>query len=100
MFTIVTDVQITRRKRVHLVLDARGDTQFAAARLADVLDWLRGNDQTAVIIHDSSEQSWSVALRHINRALLQVERENEEAKALTSPAAQAQPELPLEPKET
>ncbi len=72
MYFIVADVQITRRKRVHLVLDENNEVAFAAARLTDVLAWLHDRDLTQITIQDQSERLWSVDIHHIDSALVYI----------------------------
>jgi len=100
MFVIVTDVQITRRKRVHLVLGANGETEFIAAKFGDVISWLNDQGQREIIIQDQSERLWKVALRHINRALIDLVKEQRETEALTAAAEEREPPLPLNLKGT
>jgi len=100
MFVVVTDVQITRRKRVHLVLSDDGMTEFAAAKFGDLVAWLNDQGQTEIILQDQNEQLWKVEIRHINRALVELVTEQREAEALTRAADAAQPSLPFNTKGT
>ncbi len=40
MFIIFPDCQLTRRKRVHWVIDDKGDVSFSSADLSDCINWL------------------------------------------------------------
>lgn len=46
LLTVVVDVQITRRKRYHMVIDHRGETVTASGFASDVFDYLASEGHT------------------------------------------------------
>ncbi len=61
MFTIFPDCQLTRRKRVHWVIDDEGDVAFSSADLSDCIRWLydRG-DMVAMVEVTGHDQPWKL----------------------------------------
>lgn len=54
MMTIYADTEITRRKRMHQIIDAQDETRWHGAKIVDCLQWLLDNDQrTALIVTDN-----------------------------------------------
>lgn len=51
MWMIVSDMEITRRKRLNTVIDEDDVLQFSAPRLGDCLRWLIEMEQSRVLIH-------------------------------------------------
>lgn len=56
---LYADVQITRRYRLHHVLDDAGTLAFSAATLGAVLAWLHEEGYTSVSV-DDGERSWQL----------------------------------------
>lgn len=46
-FLIVTDHELTRRKRFHFVFDKAGDVVHSARRWLDCMDYLKAEDETS-----------------------------------------------------
>lgn len=69
MYIIITDVQITRRKRVHMIVNTDGNLQLAATTLAEAFTWLLDNGHLAVLIEAGLRQCYQLELRHIGGAL-------------------------------
>lgn len=69
MYTILTDVQITRRKRVHIVIDKDGDVQITASSLREAFDWLTEQAEPQVLVEAGASHIYRVTLEPLSAIL-------------------------------
>lgn len=60
MLTILCEVPITRRKRVHLICDPTGDVKVALTDLGQALQWIADNDRYPVFLEDADGRTWRI----------------------------------------
>ncbi len=65
MLIILTDVQITRRKRVHMIVNTAGELRYAAPSLDEAFTWIADQGETEVIIEAGSAGCYRIHLRPI-----------------------------------
>lgn len=52
---IYCDVQITRRKRLHYIMDEHDEPKWTGARILDAFSWLLDNDQRQFWLEDKGK---------------------------------------------
>ena len=55
MFTMMTDVQMTRRKRLIFILDENDTVLWSGANVAEALDWLIENGHVQCTVEGQRE---------------------------------------------
>lgn len=69
MMTIILDVQLTRRKRAHLVVEPDGETRFASSQFSEVIEWLAEREVSALNIETVGGESYVMSLRSTKSVL-------------------------------
>ena len=54
MITVHTDIKVTRRKRLHMVMDGTGLLMFSAGTIIEVLDFLYENEHLKARFSDEN----------------------------------------------
>jgi len=55
MLTMMTDVQMTRRKRLVFILDENDNVLYSGAKVAQAIDWLIDNGHTECTVEGERE---------------------------------------------
>ena len=58
--TVELDMALTRRSRVHAVIDGNGEQVYHAKRFSEVLVWLMDHDQSKALLIDERERFYVV----------------------------------------
>lgn len=70
MLVLLPDRQITRRKRSHLLVDIKGDVQFAASKLEDLLAWIDEKEIDRIIVETTTDERYLIEVRRFTNLLM------------------------------
>lgn len=66
-YAVHLDEILSRRKKFHIVTDARGEPVYLSNRVMDVIEWLAMHGQFQYLMHGEG-RSWVVSLTRSNDA--------------------------------